>query len=84
MGAFLLARVLFQIITVCSQSLKNSYEDVQILTELKLNPCTGIFKDFVQNCKAATLQKQLSLVNSVLFSRAFFTSLIKICQKSEA
>ena len=35
------------------------YEEVQILIESKLNPCTGIFKDFVQNCKAATFVKKL-------------------------
>ena len=33
--------------------MKNTYEEVQILTEVKLNPSTGIFKNFVQNCKEA-------------------------------
>ena len=46
-----------------------------------MNPCTAIFKDLVQTCKAATFKKHLSVVGSVHFSRALFISLIKICEK---
>ena len=41
---------------LCSKSSKNTYKEVQILTELKLNPCTGTFKDFVLNyCELLTI-----------------------------
>ena len=44
-------------------------------------PC--IFKDFVQNCNAATLGKLFLMVAVLFFNKAFFTFLIKICEKSE-
>ena len=62
--------------------MKNTYEEVQILTELKLKPCIGIFKDFVQNYKEVSFEKHRKTV-FILFRRAFFTALIKACGNSE-
>ena len=72
------------LLQLCSKSLKNTCKEVQMSNKLKLNPCTGVFKDFVENCKAANFEKHLSLVAFVLFSRAFFTSSSKVCEKSVA